>query len=366
MNILFISDHLKSGGKERRLTELIKELVARGKVTPILMLLNGIDAKSSIDYKSVLDLRIKIYYLGNYNRWKMPLQIFKICKKEKIHIINTWAPPVYTYLAYPSKLFLKIPILNNSITSARNDIRGFNMLKIRGTYLISDVILSNSHQALKIFKVPKKKRIVIYNGFRQDRLNDLLNKTVVRNNLNIQTEFIVSMAAEYSYRKDYPTYIQAANIVLDKGYDVTFLCMGSGNYENYQKLVDPNYKGGIKFLERQSDVESIMNASDIGALASSVEGIPNSILECMAIGIPVIANSGEGVGTKELIDDGVNGYLVIPNRPDLFADKIMYLLDNQEIRNKMGEHGKKIAQEKFNLKKMVDSFSELFEKDNLN
>lgn len=365
MNILFISDHLKSGGKERRLTELIKELVDRGKDTPIIMLLEGIDSKKSIHYKNVLDLDVKIYYLGTYNRWQLPFQIFKICKKEKINIINTWAPALYTYLIYPSKLVLNIPILNNTITSARNDLSRFDMLKIRGTYFMCDVILSNSHQALKIFKVPNKKRLVIYNGFRQNRLNNLLDKKVVRKNFNIQTKFVVSMAAEYSYRKDYPTYIQAANIVLKKGYDVTFLCMGSGNYENYKMLVNPNFKGGIKFLERQSDVESIMNASDIGALASSIEGIPNSILECMAIGIPVVANGGEGVGTKELIDDSVNGYLVPPKCPDIFADRIMHLLDKQEVRNKMGEHGKKTIQEKFNLKKMVDSFSELFENYNL-
>ena len=91
----------------------------------------------------------------------------------------------------------------------------------------------------------------------------------------------------------------------------------------------------------------------------------NSILECMAIGKPVIANDGEGVGTKELIDDTVNGYLVPPKCPDIFADRIMHLLDKQEVRNKMGEHGKKTIQEKFNLKKMVDSFSELFENYNL-
>lgn len=360
MNILFISDYLKSGGKERRLTELITELVARGKVTPIVMLLEGIDANTSIDYKAVLDLGVRIHYLGNYNRWQLPLQIFKICKKEKIHIINTWAPAVYTYLIYPSKFFLRIPIINNAITSARNDISSFGMFKIRGTYILSNKILSNSYQALEVFKVPNKKRLVIYNGFRQDRIANLVAKHIIKKRININSKYIIAMAAEYSNRKDYPTYIKAANIVSSKEYDVTFLCMGSGDYKQYQHLVAIKSVDKIKFLERQIDVESIMNVCDIGVLASLVEGVPNSILEFMALGKPVIANSGISVGTNELIEDGINGFLIPPKNSDLLANHIIDLLNNSEKCIQFGDRGKLIVQNKFNLKKMVDSFENLF------
>ena len=223
-----------------------------------------------------------------------------------------------------------------------------------------DKILSNSYQALKVFKVPEDKKLVIYNGFNEDRLNNLVNKNLIRQKLDIKSKYIVSMAAEYSYRKDYPTYIEAAKIILKQGHDVTFLCMGSGDFTPYSKLVDNKFKKNIKFLNRQSDVESIINASDIGVLASFVEGLPNFILECMALAKPVVANFGEGVGTNELVTDSKNGYLVQAKNPIIFSDRIIRLLENEELRIKMGKHGQKIVKNKFNLKKMVDLFSELF------
>lgn len=360
MNILFISDTLKSGGKERRLIELIMELSDRGEFTPILILTKGINSSQSIDYKYFLQKDIKIYYLGNCNRFSLMIKVFRICRIENIKIINIWSPIVDTYSIYPSKLLLKIPIISNSITSARNTYSWFEFLKIKGTYFMCDKILSNTYQALKVFKVPEVKKLVIYNGFNKDRLKNLVNKNSIRQKLDIKSKYIVSMAAEYSNRKDYPTYIEAANIILKQGYDVTFLCMGSGDFTPYSKLVDNKFNNNIKFLNRQSDVESIINASDIGVLASFVEGLPNFILECMALAKPVVANFGKGVGTNELVTDSKNGYLVQAKNPIIFSERIIRLLENEKLRFIMGKHGQKIVKNKFNLKKMVDLFSNLF------
>ena len=359
-HILFISDHLLSGGKERRLSELLLELDRRKNFTLTLLLLEGIDADCSIHYKEVLNLKIKILYLGRYNRFQLPFQIYKICKSEKIDLINTWAPAVYTYLIFPSKVFLKIPILNNAITSARNDISTFGMLKIRGTYALSDLILSNSRQALTVFKVPAKKKLVIYNGFRQSRLKNLKNATRLKQSLKISTKFVVAMAAEYGFRKDYPVYIKAANLVLERGYDVTFISMGSGNFEPYLTLVNQQYTSSFIFLQRQRHVESIMNICDIGVLASSVEGIPNSILEFMALGKPVVANSGEGVGTAELVNHNANGFLVTPKNPELMAEKIMDLLRDENKRTEFGKNGRKIVENRFAIEDMVNSYENLY------
>ncbi|MBN2521210.1 MAG: glycosyltransferase [Bacteroidales bacterium] len=359
-NILFISDHLKSGGKERRLTELLIELKKRNEFNLILALLEGEDENTSIDYRIIFDINIPIYYLGNKSRWQLPIVILKLCKKENINIVNNWAHSVYTYLIAPSKYLLRIPIISNSITSARISNSIFELLKIKGTYPICNAILSNSHQALEVFNVPHKKRKVIYNGFRTDRIKKLKDISTVRNSLSLNTEFIVAMAAEYSSRKDYPTYIKAANIVLTRGYDVTFLGMGSGDKNQYKNYIQYQNSDRILLLERQIDVESIFNACNIGVLSSKIEGVPNSILEFMALGKPVIANICKSVGTGELIDDNINGYLIEPDNPEVLADKIIYLLENEKVRLSMGIKGQEIVKNKFGINKMVNEFSLLF------
>ena len=103
MNIVFIVDTLNSGGKERRLVELLMELVSRKELLPILILTEGLNSNQAIDYKYLLEVDVRIYYLGNINKLNLSKEIIKICIKESIDLINIWSPIVYTYLIYPSK-----------------------------------------------------------------------------------------------------------------------------------------------------------------------------------------------------------------------------------------------------------------------
>ena len=180
--------------------------------------------------------------------------------------------------------------------------------------------------------------------------------------LDIKTKYIVAMAAEYSSRKDYPTFIRAANIILEKRDDVTFICMGSGDKQKYLDLIKTPKKQFVKLLDRQLDVESIFNICSIGVLCSVIEGIPNSILEFMALGKPVIANQCEGVGTAELVKNEINGYLIAPQDEQILAKKVNLILDNHNLRSKFGIEGIKIVESKFNIEQMINAFTELFQK----
>ena len=99
-----------------------------------------------------------------------------------------------------------------------------------------------------------------------------------------------------------------------------------------------------KLLGRQSDVESIINISNICVLTTNVkihgEGISNSILEYMAMGKPVIASCGGG--TNEIVEDAVTGFLISPLSPRELAEKIEILIDNPEFENPVRprRHGK--------------------------
>ena len=92
------------------------------------------------------------------------------------------------------------------------------------------------------------------------------------------------------------------------------------------------------------------------------EGIPNAVMEYMALGKPVIAT--DAGGTKELVVDKVTGFLLKENNPDEIIEKILYLINNPDVAMKMGEEGKKrivrIVKE-FNLDKMTKEYVELYE-----
>ena len=82
----------------------------------------------------------------------------------------------------------------------------------------------------------------------------------------------------------------------------------------------------MKFIEYTDNVAKYLSESDVFIQGSYSEGFPNALLESCAVGTPVVAYEAPG-GTKEIIDNGINGFIV---RSDTeFLDKIEYLLEHQ-------------------------------------
>lgn len=359
MKIAMITDHLLSGGKERRMVELMKVLSKNPKYEFHIIILEGKD-ESSIAYKDIMKCPVKITYLGQYSRTHLPKQLYKLCRRERFNVLHLWAALVYGYFLVPAHYLLHIPIISSSITSARK--QGGNRFWLhKFTYNFYDKILSNSLQAFITNEVPKSKSVCIYNGFNPERSNIKMTQEQIRTRYNIKTKYIVSMAGEYSRRKDYPMFVKAANRVVKNIPDTTFIAMGSGDSKPYETLIKPENRGKIIFVGRVSDVESVFNASDVVVLATSVEGVSNAIMEGMAEGKPIVSTFGPYVGTSEIVENGKSGYLVACHDDKAFAESIIKLLSDASLRQAMGKRGKEIVKEKFNIEQMVCKFAKVYD-----
>lgn len=358
MKVAFISDHLLGGGKERRLVAIVEGLFKKGNIEALIILMDGTSPEDSIAYKYVLELPIPFYYLGRKNRYQKIFALYEILKNEGVDAVNSWAPPLYSYLLLYSQLRLHIPVYNSSITGARDSYPLKEKLVAHSLSYISTKVNSNCARAMEVFHIPSSKSKVIYNGFNFDRLSNLIQPCDIRERFAIKTKYIVSMAGRYSNAKDWPTHVMAANIILDKGYDVTFLCMGGGDASPYIDMIDLRFRDRICFVGRQDCVESIYNASDIITLSTHGEGISNSILEGMALAKPIVAT--EGGGTPEIVEEGKSGYITKHKDAKEYAERIMQLLDDENLRQSMGYRGLEIVKQKFNIEQMIDNFEKLF------
>ncbi len=359
MKIAMITDHLRSGGKERRMVELVKVLSKNPKYEFHLIMLEGKD-ETSIDYKDVLDSHVKITYLGVFSRNQLIYPLYKLCKQEKFDVLHLWAALIYGYILAPIHYALHIPIISSSITSARKQ-GGKKFWFNKLTYHFYDKILSNSFQALAINEVPEDKAICIYNGYDQKRSVIKTPIEIIRCRWNVNTRYIVSMAGEYSCRKDYPLFVRAANRVLAKFSDVTFIAMGAGDSSPYQSLINSDFRDRVLFVGRVTDVESVFNASDIVVLATTVEGVSNAIMEGMSLSKPIVSTFGPNVGTAEIVEEGKSGFLVPYHDDDAFAERIIKLLKNKALRISMGTRGQQIVRDKFSIEQMTASFAKIFD-----
>ena len=354
MKIIFIIESLKAGGKERRLLELIDGLQKNKIFECALIILNN-----NIHYEKAQQNRYEIFTLKRGNIFSISNQILNICKAFKPEIIHSWAANATIYSLY-TVTKLKLKLIDSSISTAPNKVKIFSKINLINQIIFrnTDLIIANSQAGLKSYNVPKNKSIFIHNGFDFNRINNLTSKNEIRRKFSISTKKVVTMVASFSEKKDYNSYISAALIILDVREDITFLCIGTGDSTQYEKMVPIAKKDYVKFLGRQSDVESIINICDISILATYTEGISNSLMESMALGKPVIAT--DGGGTSELVINNETGYLVSPQSHDEIADKILKLLDNNSLRNLMGEKSKVRIEEKFNITKMTKLFLDAY------
>jgi glycosyltransferase involved in cell wall biosynthesis len=350
MRLLFVIEKLNAGGRERRFVEIIKGILTYYPHIEFHVVVYEME----IVFKDLLEYKVYFHYLKITNNYNLLLKYYSFIRIINPDIVQCWTIKTSAYFS-----ILK-PFFNYKlIASYVSDTFGFRnyKLKLQGKYiaLIADLIIGNSVAGLKSYCIPKKKSLVIYNGYDLSRLTLGPKIYDKKKSLEIETPYTVVMVATVSIYKDYETFLEVARRVIDKRKDVTFLSLGGGKYlDKYRILLKENEKKYIKFLGHRDDVDSIVSISNIGLLCSFSEGVSNSILEYMMHKKPVIA-SGSG-GTNEIVQDNISGYILPTSSPNLVFLKIMELLDDRLKREQMGQAGYQIAIEKFSLEKNTNMY----------
>ncbi|NVO02098.1 MAG: glycosyltransferase family 4 protein [Bacteroidetes bacterium] len=358
MKILFFIGTLSAGGKERRLVELLAYLIKKKYDLMIVLRRNEIEYPVFNELNIPYKILTKKYKKGDKT---LHFKFYKICKEFKPDIIHTWGsmPAFVSLLAH---IILRIPHINSQITDAPPNIKkwSFQNLINKINFKFSTIILSNSFAGLKAYKVENKKTKVIYNGVDLQRFINIPNINRIKEEFGIKTPFSIIMVASFIKYKDHNLLLDIAKELALLRNDVSFLAVGEGyNLEKIRQRVKDETISNIIFTGKISNVEHLINCCEVGVLFSPLgEGISNAIIEYMALGKPVIAN--DLGGTKEIVKDGINGYLITNDSPLKIACLINNLLNNQEKRLKMGEVAKKRIEESFTIDKMGKKFEKVY------
>ena len=157
--------------------------------------------------------------------------------------------------------------------------------------------------------------------------------------------------------------IEACYIVKKRGLDFRCIIVGEGSEErNLRKLLsERGLDGNIELVgaKIQDEILKYYHKAKMLILPSIAEGLPVTLMEAMACKVPVIATRVCGI--PELVEDGVNGFLVPPKDPQKLADAIEILLKDPELCRRFGEEGRRKVEREFNLEKQVRKLIELWE-----
>ena len=142
--------------------------------------------------------------------------------------------------------------------------------------------------------------------------------------------------------------------------EFTLLIGGEGSEAGkLQNLVkELNLARNVRFLGSVKDVRSVLQLCDLGILSSHSESLSNSIVEYMAMGLPVVAT--DVGGTREMIKHGENGFLVPAGDSEALAQATLRVLRDRELMAKVGAENRKKAERMFGKERCIREHEELY------
>lgn len=153
----------------------------------------------------------------------------------------------------------------------------------------------------------------------------------------------VLLASRLIWEKGIREYVEAARLVAEDKRPIEFLLAGSPDPGNpgsvpYGQVAKWQQEGVIHYLGHVTDMPALLAGVDIAVLPSYREGVPRSLLEAAACGIPIVTT--DVAGCREVVTHGVNGLLVPPRDPIALARAIRFMYDRPSDRRRMGLSGR--------------------------
>ena len=115
----------------------------------------------------------------------------------------------------------------------------------------------------------------------------------------------------------------------------------------------------IKWLDFQKDIKSILEQCHIMVFPSYYrEGVPKSLIDACAVGRPIVTTNS--IGCKDVVDDGVNGFLIPVKDSEALAQKLRILIEDKALRVKMGKAARAKAEQEFALENVIKKHLEIY------
>ena len=366
--ILYVVDQLcQLGGAEHALLQIVHRLssgrfrasIVTFEINQRLELLRGLTGRLH-----VLPLR-KTYDL---NAAKMALQLRRILKSENIAIVHTFFETSDIWAASIAKLS-GCPIL----ISSRRDMGILRARKHQFAYPIVnrffDRVLAVSDEVraycIQHDHLSPDRVETLYNGVDIAELDSKAAEGNARQQLGLPAEVpIISTLANIRSIKGIDVLISAARLVCNEFPEAVFLVVG--------RVLEPetmaalltlvrslHLERSIQFVGEMTNPFPVLRASNVFCLPSRNEGFSNALIEAMGCGLPCVATRVGG--NAEAVQEGKSGYLVASEDSEAMADRILRLLRDPVMAQRMGETARETVKARFSIDAMMNRLMGIYD-----
>ncbi len=356
------------GGSEMLVFNIIRNL-DRNRFSPHVAWLS-----TEKPMKQFLDLGIPLYHVPKVKRFDIStmFQLSKIVQKNDIHVVNAHHFLSAIYAFYGTKI-------NNSAKLIYTEHSEWEIEDIKFRWVLAGKILFRYIDAVvgisdkvttrlqSTFSLSQKKVHTIENGVDCKLFNVAQDKIAYRNRYNFSIDdVIIGVVANLKKNKNHLYLLKAFHSLSKKYNYLKLLIIGAGfandpagsetEIRNY--ISAAGLEKNVLFLGGRSDIPDLLKAMDIFCLTSYKEGLPISLIEAMATGLPVVGTNVEGI--KDVIIPEENGFLVQPDDEEELIHVLEKLIIDSSLRTQMGEKSRQIALSKYKFEDCVNQYQDLF------
>jgi glycosyltransferase involved in cell wall biosynthesis len=173
--------------------------------------------------------------------------------------------------------------------------------------------------------------------------------------------WLIGAVGRLSAEKGFDVLLRAVTQLVHRGLDVGLMIVGDGPERTAltNLIATLGMTDRIQLLGYRSDARKFFEAMDVFALSSLREGLPNVLLEAMAMEVPVVATRIGGV--PRLIENGENGLLVKSNEPAALANAIYLLLKDGDLRNRLARAARQTIEQRYSFAERIRKLANLYD-----
>jgi glycosyltransferase involved in cell wall biosynthesis len=359
-HVLYVIDQLNQlGGAERVLLEITRRLSQnRFRCSVVAFNVNpDLDALRAFS-TPLYNLPLKRTY--DFNAAKLAIRLHRLIRAERISIVHTFFETADLWAAPIAKLS-GCPIL----ISSRRDMGILRTRKHNLAYpfvnRLFDRVLAVSEEvrsySIRQDRLSPQRVETLYNGVDMAELDRKAAEGNARQELGLQTGVpVVSTLANIRSIKGIDVLVRAAQRVCVEFPQTIFLVVGRvlepETMFALQAQVDSlRLTNNFRFTGEMANPFPVLRASNVFCLPSRNEGFSNALIEAMGCGLPCVATRVGG--NAEALEEGKNGYLVASEDADPIADRILGLLRDQELAQRLGAAARVTVRERFSMEAMM-------------
>ncbi len=349
------------GGAERQAMVLAKGLRRRGwRVSMVALSGTGGTAVAELRESGVAFISLEMRKgLADLRGW---LRFHRWLWRERPDVVHAHLPHA-AWLARWSRLAAPVPVVIDTLHSSYTGKRG-RRVGYGCSRWLPDHVTAVSHATaashLAAGMVCEDHLSVLGNGIEMEAWRPDPNvRSAARRKFGLADEFLWIAVGRLEAVKDYPTLLRA---LANEPATARLLVLGTGPLEAalVQLAAELGLERRVHFLGFKPNVQRWMQAADGLVLSSRYEGLPMVLLEAGACGLPAVAT--DVAGTREVIVDGVNGWLARSGDPQALAGAMARLMQMPiEERHTMGELARRRVVEQFRVETVLDRWERLYE-----